>query len=192
MIREFFPDRQASDYLSFCMGRDVLYDPDTDELREDNGEMIHTIKGTVTCDNDPLAIAKEVFLKPIMERLDIRDEEEQMTTNKKECAKVFDADVSESMTEFLQNLDKMLNEWKGFDVPGINKIFFNGNHTTILWSDNTRTTVGCMEGEKFDEYAGFAAAILKKMFGSSITAKKFLDSHKAVQTPTTKKEKKNA
>lgn len=164
MIKEFSPDRQASNYLSFIVGKDVLYDPDTDELREDNNEMFEQIKNTTTHDWNP----KAQYNDPL------------------------EMETSENMIEFLRSLDKILKEMDGYEVPGIKKIFFNGNHTTILWSDNTRTTVGCMEGEKFDEYAGFAAAILKKMFGSSITAKKFLDSHKAVQTPTAKKEKKDA
>lgn len=164
MIKEFIPDRQASNYLSFLVGKDVLYDSDTDELREDNNEMLEQIKNTTTHGWDP----KVRYDDPL------------------------EMETSENITEFLRTLDKILKEMDGYEVPGIKKIFFNGNHTTILWSDNTRTTVGCMEGEKFDEYAGFAAAILKKMFGSSIAAKKFLDSHKAVQTPTVKKEKKDA
>ncbi len=144
---------------------------------------------------NPRAVAKrydDLFVDPVMRLFnEIDDEEAHVCKCKEKKARALDLDTSENMTEFLRVLSDALNECT-YEVPGIRKIFFNGDHTTILWEDNSKTTVGCMEGEKFDEYAGFAAAVLKKMFGSSITAKKFLDSHKVVQVPAEKKVKNNA
>ena len=60
-------------------------------------------------------------------------------------------------------------------VPGIKEVIFNGDHTIILWWDGTKTTAVCGEGEKFDRYAGFMAAVCKKLFGSTTKAKALLD-----------------
>lgn len=76
-------------------------------------------------------------------------------------------------------------------IPEIEKIYFNNKHTTIQWSDGTKTTVGCMEGQEFDEYSGFAAAVLKRLFGSSGAAYKYMNEHKEVQPVQTKKPKQN-
>lgn len=69
------------------------------------------------------------------------------------------------------------------------KVFFNGKHTTLVWHDGSKTTVGVAPDEEFDEYTGFCTAIVKKLFGSSNEAKKFMDRVKIVQKPKAKKEK---
>lgn len=74
-------------------------------------------------------------------------------------------------------------------VPSIEGVFFNGKHTTIRWADKTTTTVGVGEGETFEEYTGFIAAVAKKMFGGTKAAKRFLDGVKHVQKPKQKKKK---
>lgn len=74
-------------------------------------------------------------------------------------------------------------------IPEIRKIYFNNKHTTIVWEDGIKTTVGCIEGQEFDEYGGFAAAILKRLFGSSSAAYRFMNEHKEVQPDTNKKSK---
>ena len=67
------------------------------------------------------------------------------------------------------------------------KVFFNGNHTTLVWHDGSKTTVGVAPDEEFDEYTGFCTAIVKKLFGSSREAKKYMDKVKLVQKPKAKK-----
>lgn len=69
------------------------------------------------------------------------------------------------------------------------RVFFNGNHTTIVWPDGEKTIVGVGPDTEYDEYAGFCAAIVKKLFGSSKKAQKFLDSIKVVQKKKEKKKK---
>lgn len=76
-------------------------------------------------------------------------------------------------------------------VPEVRKIYFNNKHTTIEWADGVKTTVGCVDGQEFDEYAGFAAAVLKRLFGSSKAAVRYMDEHKVVQPEPAKKTKKN-
>ncbi len=74
-------------------------------------------------------------------------------------------------------------------VPAVHKIYFNNRHTTIEWIDGVKTTVGCIEGQEFDEYGGFAAAVLKRMFGSSKEAVRYMNDHKVVQPDPIKKVK---
>lgn len=61
------------------------------------------------------------------------------------------------------------------------RVFFNGNNTVLVWPDGEKTVVGLGPDAVYDEYAGFCAAIVKKLFGSSREAKKFLDKVKVVQ-----------
>lgn len=74
-------------------------------------------------------------------------------------------------------------------IPGIRKIYFNNKHTTVEWNDGVKTTVGCIEGQEFDEYSGFAAAVLKRLFGTSRAAVRFMNEHKEVQPQPIKKAK---
>lgn len=76
-------------------------------------------------------------------------------------------------------------------IPGIKKIYFNNKHTTIEWADGVKTTVGCIDGQEFDEYGGFAAAVLKRLFGSSKAAIRYMDARKVVQPEPIKKVKKS-
>lgn len=79
--------------------------------------------------------------------------------------------------------------FSGLSAP-FRKIYFNNKHTTIEWSDGVKTTVGCIEGQEFDEYGGFTAALAKRLFGSSSAAIRFMNEHKEVQPEPIKKAKK--
>lgn len=63
-------------------------------------------------------------------------------------------------------------------IPDIEKVIFNEECgvTVVLWADDTRTVVRLGKGESFDRYAGFSAAVMKRLFGGTSTAKKVLDS----------------
>lgn len=65
----------------------------------------------------------------------------------------------------------------------LNKVIFNGTSTIILWNDGTKTIVKPTDGDEFDKYAGFCAAFVKKIFGSTNKAKTFLDRIAIDQTP---------
>ena len=60
------------------------------------------------------------------------------------------------------------------DVLYPKKVIFNDPATIVFWKDGTKTIVKCMNGEKFDEYSGFTAALAKKIFGSSNVVKKIV------------------
>lgn len=75
-----------------------------------------------------------------------------------------------------------LDDVPSTSVPQPAKVYYNGNHTCVVWADGTKTVVGTAPGEAFDEYAGFCAAVVKKLFGSSKLASDYLDLIKEVQT----------
>ena len=47
------------------------------------------------------------------------------------------------------------------------KIIHNGPATIVIWRDGEKTVVKLMEGDTYDEYAAFSAALAKKIFGST-------------------------
>ena len=60
----------------------------------------------------------------------------------------------------------------------IKKVIFNNPKTIIIWADGTKTIVSCSEGDTYDEYAGFCAAIAKKICGCTANVKKIINNHK--------------
>lgn len=81
------------------------------------------------------------------------------------------------MKEFTRNKGRVHREFLPF--PDLKKVIFSGPKTIVLWGDGTKTIVSCGEGETYDHYTGFCAAVVKKLFGSTTQAKKVLG--KAVQ-----------
>lgn len=63
-----------------------------------------------------------------------------------------------------------------YKLPKIKEVVFNDDTTVVIWADGKKTIVHCGEGETFDRYTGFMAAICKRMFGGTTTAKKFMNS----------------
>lgn len=57
-------------------------------------------------------------------------------------------------------------------APSVKRIVYHNPATIVFWQDGTKTVVKCMDGEPFEKYAGFCAALAKKVFGSTSKAKK--------------------
>ena len=57
-------------------------------------------------------------------------------------------------------------------APSVKRIVYHDPATIVFWQDGTKTVVKCMDGEPFEKYAGFCAALAKKVFGSTSKAKK--------------------
>lgn len=72
----------------------------------------------------------------------------------------------------------MLMRLEAYKLPAISEVIFNeeGKTTILIWADGEKTVVRCGEGETFDRYTGFMAAICKRMFGGTTTAKKLMNS----------------
>jgi hypothetical protein len=56
------------------------------------------------------------------------------------------------------------------------KIIYSGPKTIVFWPDGTKTMVSRMEGQEHDDYTAYCAAVVKKMFGATHKAKKFIQS----------------
>lgn len=69
------------------------------------------------------------------------------------------------------------------------RILFSGPKTIVFWPDGSKTMVSLGEGQEHDEYTAFCSAVVKKLFGATHKAKKFLDKVKVVQEPKVKKPK---
>ena len=74
-------------------------------------------------------------------------------------------------------------------IPDIRRVVFNDPATIIFWEDNTKTVVKCMKSQPFEKYAGFAAACMKKMFGSTSRAKAIMNECADEQVKVEKKKK---
>lgn len=55
-------------------------------------------------------------------------------------------------------------EYKYHRIPQIKNVIIAEPYTTILWSDNTKTQVKCMDRDCFDPEHGFAMCVLKKIY----------------------------
>lgn len=73
-------------------------------------------------------------------------------------------------------------------IPDIERIIFNPPATVVYWIDGTKTVVKTMEGDRFEKYAGFAMACMKKMFGSTGTAKNIMKEFDSTPESKPKKE----
>lgn len=77
-------------------------------------------------------------------------------------------------TILAERTSRMHRKREQLPVPDLKKVIFSGPKTIILWADGTKTIVSCEEGDTYDPYSGFCAAIVKKLFGSTTHAKKVL------------------
>lgn len=72
--------------------------------------------------------------------------------------------------------EKKLDPMEMVDFLKPKKIIYSGNRTIAFWPDGTKTIVRLMEGQEHDEYSAYCACVVKKMFGATHKAKKFLES----------------
>ena len=88
---------------------------------------------------------------------------------------------NESSKSDLNALEKYLQvvntAWIGMTVdrpkvPIVDRVIYSGSKTIVLWKDGTKTIVGCSEGETYDEFDGFTAALAKKIYGSTCAVKR--------------------
>lgn len=78
----------------------------------------------------------------------------------------------------------------GKKLPSFPKrIIFSGPKTIVFWHDGTKTIVSCAEDEEYDPYNAFCSAVVKKMFGTTSAAKKFIKKHSEYYVPKEKKPK---
>lgn len=69
---------------------------------------------------------------------------------------------------------------KGMQKFTPKKVIYSGGKTIVIWPDDSKTIVSCGDGDQYDEYAGFCAALAKKIFGSTSAAKRVMNKNKKV------------
>ena len=74
-------------------------------------------------------------------------------------------------------------KYETYNPLRVDRIIFSPPATIVFWKDGTKTVVKCADGEPFSEYNGFAAALLKKVFGSNSAVKKIIQRKKQYATP---------
>ena len=77
--------------------------------------------------------------------------------------------------EYADDEDEWYTENLMWGIPDVRRVIFNPPATIVFWDDGTKTVVKAMDGEKFERYAGFAMACMKKMFGSTSRAKAIME-----------------
>ena len=63
---------------------------------------------------------------------------------------------------------------------GVKEIIYHDAATIVYWTDGTKTVVKCNENDEYSEYAGFVAAVAKKMYGGANAINRLIDSKKVV------------
>lgn len=86
--------------------------------------------------------------------------------------------------------EKKLDPMDAVNALKPERILYSGPKTIVFWPDGTKTIVSRMEGQEHDEYGAFCAAVVKKMFGTTHKAQKFLDTIKVNPEPKVKKKDK--
>ena len=72
----------------------------------------------------------------------------------------------------------------------VKNIVFNNPATIVFWEDGTKTVVKCAEGEQFNKYVGFCAAVTKKVFGNNNRVIKLVEAGYEQEKPLKKTSKK--
>lgn len=57
----------------------------------------------------------------------------------------------------------------------VKSIRFDKKFTTVTWSDDTTTRVGCMLEDEYNKYEAFCAALAKRIYGSTSGVKHIVD-----------------
>lgn len=95
-------------------------------------------------------------------------------------------------TDKLLPVNGMARLISGDQKPEALRIIPNPPYTIVLWKDGTKTIVKCTEDDNYSVGAGFAAAVVKKLYGGKNCAgaavRRYVAAH--TQVPKPKKAKK--
>lgn len=108
-----------------------------------------------------------------------------------ELVRFFDRDSIDAFVNSLKTMDSIREAIKMTNPDPepslVEKVIVNGYKTIVFWNDGTKTIVSCREGEEFDIYTAFCAALAKKMFGSTSRVKAILEDKLIIQEKKDKK-----
>ena len=106
---------------------------------------------------------------------DTRDYRPAIQVASVSCQPTFNPKSSkEAIEDMMKSIQKEVGamKFKTITIPAVKRIVYHDPATIVFWQDGTKTVVKCMDGEPFEKYAGFCAALAKKVFGSTSKAKK--------------------
>ena len=69
----------------------------------------------------------------------------------------------------------MKNHVSTWQALGVKNIIFNPPATIVFWTNGDKTVVKCQEGQEYNPYFGFCAAVAKRIYGSTTTVNNFVD-----------------
>ena len=84
----------------------------------------------------------------------------------------FNSDISRELWSEIMFGKPKNKRSESITIPVVKRIVYHDPATIVFWQDGTKTVVKCMDCEPFEKYAGFCAALAKKVFGSTSKAKK--------------------
>lgn len=93
------------------------------------------------------------------------------------CGKVTITPYSITISDARRNGKEIEKDMQKFTPK---KVIYSGGKTIVIWQDNSKTIVSCGDGDQYDEYAGFCAALAKKIFGTTSAAKRIMNENKKV------------
>lgn len=50
-----------------------------------------------------------------------------------------------------------------YTYPKVKRVVYHEPATIVFWTDDTKTVVKCIDGQPYEKYAGFCAAVTKKI-----------------------------
>lgn len=81
---------------------------------------------------------------------------------------------SDSLIKTVKTSEKEKNVMSTIDFR-VKKIMHNGPATIVFWKDNTKTVVRLKEGDRYDPYAAFTAAVAKRLYGKNMKISEIVD-----------------
>lgn len=87
-----------------------------------------------------------------------------LDTLQKDCR---DFAITEKTSTYIDTYETTFTISKGYKIPEVREIRYNGPATIVFWEDNTKTVVKVQPGEIcYDPDKAFAMAVCKKLFGN--------------------------
>ena len=83
-------------------------------------------------------------------------------------------DMMDAMRHSFESCPGLFAAQRNCSSPEPTKVLYSGNRTIVFWNDGDKTIVKCAQGQVFDEYNGFVAALAKKLYGSTSKVKKVI------------------
>ena len=175
-------DKFLNDLFGFL---DYLIDSGHEVHIEDRSDPDHVVEHVFNADEVDVCVDVDVDADVEIEIDDELPFDEECPDKSCECdnCKYFDECFADEIYHDPEDVPPM------WGIPDIDRVVFSGPATIVFWDDGTKTVVKAMKGEKVEHYAGFAAACMKKMFGSTSRAKAIMNECAVEEIPKPKKHK---